>query len=68
MFSQHISVYQNFQVVMVSYSVGEPIVQEANVLKSKRYRCSKHLKIGHGHKESLNKGACVVTTMQILLL
>ena len=45
---------------MVSYSVGEPTVQESNVLQSRWYHCNMHLKIGHGHEECLDKEACVV--------
>ena len=45
---------------MASYSVGEPMVQESNVLQSRWYHCNMHLKIGHGHEECLDKEACVV--------
>ena len=43
--------------------VSEPTVLEVNVLQGRWYHCNMHLKIGHGHEESLNEGACVVFTL-----
>ena len=41
---------------MISCKVGEPTVQEANVLQSSWYvPCNMHLKIVYGHEESLKK-------------